>query len=99
MNPELRIERDGASFPVHEMTDFLYGKEKVERIKYFQEIITKDPIFRKFQEDKYYLDRPNLVKKSLAIMLYMLQKISSLGLKKEGALFYSQAGFFPPWFD
>eukprot|EP00698_Gefionella_okellyi_P004148 TRINITY_DN13873_c0_g1_i1.p1 TRINITY_DN13873_c0_g1~~TRINITY_DN13873_c0_g1_i1.p1 ORF type:complete len:679 (+),score=159.60 TRINITY_DN13873_c0_g1_i1:50-2038(+) len=88
MAGELVAERKSASFDIRELTYLLGGgKERVERREYLQDIVAKDPVFRK--ED--HLDRVGYFKRSLEKSKRFYQLKTEMNLNMDDIRFVKSA--------
>ncbi|XP_073251487.1 peroxisomal acyl-coenzyme A oxidase 1-like [Porites lutea] len=72
VNPDLALEREKASFNPIELSYLLHGgRQKIERKRYLESLLVKDPIFSK--EDAYVCDRKHQYERSCEKGLRMLE--------------------------
>jgi len=84
MNPDLKRERNNATFDVERITHIIDGgKEKTERRRFFEKIIENDPTGIFSNEDNHYLHRTDRHKRGIAKGVRLIEICRKLGIGNE----------------
>ena len=93
MNPDLKRERDRATFSVARVTNMLDGgKERTERRRYLEAVIERDPTGIFSNEENNYLHRTERHVRAIAKHVRLVEICRKLGIGEEcgGDLVQSQ---------
>ncbi|XP_066268563.1 peroxisomal acyl-coenzyme A oxidase 1-like isoform X1 [Branchiostoma lanceolatum] len=90
MNPDLRKERENASFDPEKITTFLWGgKERVQRKRELEFLALNDPDYQ--HEDLNFMSREQQYETQLKKGILMVTKMKELKIPDEDQLFYTSA--------
>jgi acyl-CoA oxidase len=81
MNPDLKRERDTATFSVERLTHLIDGgKDKTERRRYLEKVIERDPSGVFSNEDNHYLHRTDRHIRAIAKHVRLVELCRKLGI-------------------
>jgi len=84
MNPELKRERNNATFDVERITNVLDGdKDKTERRRFLESVIERDPTGIFNNDDNHYLHRTDRHKRGIAKGVRLIEICRKLGIGDE----------------